>query len=87
MNWTYYYLYGCERAGVLAGTYRFGAHDWWDEGAAWLLGQQSADGSWPVESVLSHQADTCFALLFLARATVPLVPLPPKRVMTGGGRQ
>lgn len=86
-SWTFYYLYGCERAGVLAGTYRFGPHDWWDEGAVWLLGQQGADGAWPVEQALSHQADTCFALLFLARATVPLVPLPPKRVMTGGGRQ
>ena len=25
------------------------------------------------------------SLLFLARATIPLVPLPVKRVMTGGG--
>lgn len=86
INWTYYYLYGCERAGVLAGTYRFGGHDWWDEGAAWLLKQQQRDGCWPSESALSEQADTCFALLFLKRATVPLVPLPPKRVMTGAGR-
>lgn len=87
MNWGYYYLYGCERAGVLAGTYRFGTHDWYDEGAAWLLGQQQTDGAWPAEAVLSSFADSCFALLFLRRATIPLVPLPPKRVMTGtGGR-
>lgn len=87
MNWGYYYLYGCERAGVLAGTYRFGTHDWYDEAAVWLLGQQQTDGAWPAEAVLSNFADTCFAMLFLRRSTIPLVPLPPKRVMTGtGGR-
>lgn len=86
INWKYYYLYGCERAGVLAGTYRFGEHDWWDEGAAHLLSAQTSEGCWPEEFGLSKLCTTCFALLFLKRATIPLVPLPPKRVMTGGGR-
>ena len=84
-NWKYYYLYGVERAGVLAGTYRFGAHDWWDEGALHVLRAQQQHGAWPAGQPLSDVSTTCFALLFLARATVPLVPLPVKRVMTGRG--
>lgn len=83
VGWKYYYLYSCERAGVLAGTYRFGPRDWWEEGAAHLLTQQRAEGSWPDTKGVSRLSRTCFALLFLKRATIPLVPLPPKRVMTG----
>ena len=72
-NWKYYYLYGTERAGVLAGTYTFGAHDWWDEGALHLLKAQKSEGDWPDEAPgLSSFCDTCFALLFLKRATIPL---------------
>jgi hypothetical protein len=84
-GWKYYYLYSVERAGVLAGTYRFGDRDWWEEGAAHLLGVQEAEGTWPDAKGLSRLSRTCFALLFLRRATIPLVPLPPKRVMTGRG--
>ena len=82
-GWKYYYLYSVERAGVLAGTYRFGPRDWWEEGAAHLLDVQEPAGTWPDAKGLSRLSRTCFALLFLRRATVPLVPLPPKRVMTG----
>lgn len=82
-GWKYYYLYSVERAGVLAGTYRFGTHDWWEEGAAHLLTLQEAAGSWPDTKGLSRLAHSCFALLFLKRSTIPLMPLPPKRVMTG----
>ncbi len=82
-GWKYYYLYSVERAGVLAGTYRFGKHDWWEEGAAHLLTQQEQAGTWPDAKGVSRLSRTCFALLFLRRSTVPLMPLPPKRVMTG----
>jgi hypothetical protein len=81
----YYYMYSLERAGVLAGTYQFGKHDWYDEGAARLLKVQAADGSWPVNGKISELSDTCFALLFLERGTIPLVKLPPKRTVTGVG--
>lgn len=94
-GWHYYYLYGLERAGVMAGTYDFGPHDWYDEGGRYILAQQNSDGSWgrpspgggggnmlPTNDALP---DTCFALLFLKRATIPVVKLPPKRVITGGG--
>lgn len=83
VGWKYYYLYSCERAGVLAGTYRFGQRDWWEEGAAHLIKEQRKEGSWPDTKGISRLGRTCFALLFLKRATIPLVPLPPKRVMTG----
>jgi hypothetical protein len=76
----FYYLYALERAGVLANTESFGAHRWYPEGARWILGQQRGDGSWlgPLphgdRSEGANAAwDTCFAILFLKRATRPLV--------------
>jgi len=73
----YYYLYGLERLGVLYGTERIGKHDWYAEGAASLLKSQAADGSWGEKDAVrnggSDTIDTCFAILFLKRATRPLV--------------
>jgi hypothetical protein len=83
----YYYLYGLERAGVLAGTYDFGKHDWYNEGAHLILKQQKPKGYWEerFDGRTGPLATTCFALLFLKRATIPLVKMPPKRVLTGVG--
>jgi len=75
----YYWLYAMERAGVLAGVETMGGHKWYAEGVAFLLEKQRADGSWlgplphgdrPVE--LNAVWDSCFAILFLKRATRPL---------------
>lgn len=63
----YYYLYALERAGILYGTETFGRREWYPEGAAVLLKEQGPDGSW------GGVADTCFAILFLRRATRALV--------------
>lgn len=60
---SYYYVYGLERVGAFLQTSKFGKHDWYREGAEWLLEKQAAGGNW------GGQSDTCFALLFLARAT------------------
>jgi hypothetical protein len=65
--WHYYYLYGLERAGALYDTEVFGTHRWYQEGARYLLKNQESDGSWK-RSV----QDTCFAILFLRRATKKL---------------
>jgi len=65
--WHYYYLYGLERVGVLYDTKMFGNRDWYQEGASWLLSKQGANGAWNAEW------DTCFAILFLKKATKPLV--------------
>lgn len=61
----YYYLYGVERVGSFLGIKKIGEHVWYDEGAAHLVGFQWSDGSW-------HRSieDTCFALLFLNRASL-----------------
>jgi hypothetical protein len=72
-KWHIYYLYGVERAGMLYGTDLIGTRDWYDEGAEWLIEHQEKNGSW--RSV----TDTCFAILFLKRATAPL-----PGVATGG---
>jgi hypothetical protein len=61
--WLHYYLYGLERLCAIAGRERIGAHDWYAEGARALVASQHADGSW------GDPWDTCFALLFLRRAT------------------
>lgn len=64
--WLFYYLYGLERVGAFCGADRFGEHDWYNEGAAELLERQHEDGSW---ADLFDPAQSCFALLFLRRAT------------------
>ncbi len=73
-SFQYYHLYAIERAGMLVGREVFGAHVWYREGSEYLLGQQKGDGSW--ESAFNHQKavhDTAFAILFLSRATRPIV--------------
>ncbi len=60
----YYFLYGLERAGRLCNIETFGRHHWYAQGATYLLKQQKGNGSW-----LNSVVDTCFAILFLQRAT------------------
>jgi hypothetical protein len=70
----YYWLYALERVGMLYDTGRIGDHLWYPEGAEFLLKGQKPDGSWVgVEPKLKPAWDTCFAILFLKRATRPLV--------------
>jgi hypothetical protein len=70
----YYYLYALERAGILAGTETLGAHKWYLEGAKVLVEAQTADGSWQHGGEWNKPSwNTCFAILFLKRATRPLV--------------
>lgn len=64
--WHHYFLYALERACSLAGVAKLGAHAWYREGADQLLSAQETDGSWKRGDVV----DTCFALLFLKRATL-----------------
>jgi hypothetical protein len=92
-QWHYYYLYGLERTGAKLGLTWVGRHDWYREGATYLLGAQEKDGGWkeaaasgkPADSTESAITQTCFAILFLKRSTtVPAVPLTPP-VLTGDG--
>ncbi len=67
----YYYLYALERAGIFVGTEHFGRNAWYAEGSKVILDAQKSDGSWLVGT--DHATwDTCFAVLFLRRATRPL---------------
>lgn len=76
----FYYLYGLERVGSLLEEEIVADHPWYFEGARWLVDNQEDPGSWvdregnpfappgsPREEVREHV--TCFALLFLKRAT------------------
>jgi len=71
--YVYYYLYAVERLGMLYDTGKIGGHLWYPEGAKVLLDAQKADGSWEASEPKQPTWDTCFAILFLKRATRPLV--------------
>ena len=79
-RWLYYYLYSIERAGRICGVDEIGKKKWYPLGAEFLLKKQKDNGSW-YTGLLGVQwkqagdietADTCFAILFLTKATPPL---------------
>lgn len=61
----YYYLYGVERVGSILQKEHLGPHRWYREGARQLVKTQNGQGGWGQYG----EPDTCFALLFLRRAT------------------
>jgi hypothetical protein len=71
----YYYLYALERVGMLYDTPFIGQKDWYLDGARVILAAQKPDGSWAESGPATMRPtwDTCFAILFLKRATRPLV--------------
>jgi hypothetical protein len=71
----FYFLYALERAGMLFGTEQFGPHRWYEDGAQVLLETQIPTGAWDDGGAprSTRVWDTCFAILFLRRATRPLV--------------
>ena len=71
----YYYLYALERAGMLYDTVFIGNKDWYLDGARELLAAQKQGGEWAQSAPATMRPtwDTCFAILFLKRATRPLV--------------
>jgi hypothetical protein len=70
----YYHLYGLERTGTLGLYEKVGSHYWYKEGAAVVLKDQRADGSWDQKDEIAptNIIDTCYALLFLRRGTAPV---------------
>jgi hypothetical protein len=71
----YYHLYGIERVGDLSGKREIGGRAWYPRGAAWLVAEQDKDGHWADPTCMAPKdvLGTCFALLFLKRATIPVV--------------
>lgn len=78
----YYYLYGLERAGMLYGCEAFEGRNWYEEGARLLLAKQKPGGSWGDRKNQDENTwDTCFAILFLKKATRAIA------TEGGGGRK
>jgi hypothetical protein len=77
--WQYYHLYSLERAGRVLNLETLGKQPWYAAGATWLLKAQHTDGHWADDPGPAGArppyfsfVDTCFALLFLTRATRPI---------------
>lgn len=66
-RWHHYYLYAMERVGMISGLRTFGRHDWYRQGAGFLIGSQNRDGSW------GGAQETPFAALFLAKGNRPVL--------------
>jgi hypothetical protein len=80
VNTNYYYMYALERAGILYGVESIGAHNWYFEGARVLLQNQNGDGSWGKRAEVEENTwDTCFAILFLKKATKAIATDSGKR--------
>ncbi len=89
-GWHLYYLYGLERACVYGGHDLLGRHDWYVEGAQVLVQMQAGDGRWSTGTMDSGKVflgsdvvDTAWAILFLARSTRPMPPIPAPVVTPG----
>ncbi len=72
----YYYLYGLERAGRLTARRFIGDHDWYREGAEFLVNDQDPlshywKGTWHAEQ--QPHISTALSLLFLAKGRRPVV--------------
>lgn len=76
----FYYLYTLERCASLAGVQRIGNNDWYADGTNFLLSTQEKNGSWKGGDS-GPLASTCFAVLFLMRATGKTLGAPD----VGGG--
>lgn len=76
----YYYLYGIERVGMLGNMDTIGLHNWYYEGAKVLVQAQNADGHWYTKTEVEpgDVLDSCFALLFLKKATMRVTTISRK---------
>jgi hypothetical protein len=84
-QWKYYYLYGLERAGRLAGIRFFGQYDWYRLGAEELVHQQDKlQGFWRGSLIEANEVvATSFALLFLAKGRAPVLVNKLRHAPTG----
>jgi len=80
--WKHYWLWSLERACGAAGVKDLEGKDWYALGARHLLDRQKEDGGWrdPEQPLQA----TCFALLFLQRATVRALTPTPVTTTPGG---
>ena len=76
-EWVHFWLWSLERAGVLSDVRTVGGRDWYFDGATELISRQESRGAWD-EGGAPATTETCFALLFLRRATVPAAAITPR---------
>lgn len=70
-----YYTFGLGRTLTLAGIETIDGKDWYRIGAEAILLAQQKDGAWYFgEAADADVLESCWHLLFLARATVPATP-------------
>jgi len=81
--WRMYFLYSTERMAALGDMKAVGPHDWYAEGAAWLLKEQQKDGSWTDNG--GPVIATAFSVLFLAKATSKMLGRTYDIPQLGGG--
>ncbi len=73
-TWHLYYLYGLERAGRLSARRFFGEHDWYREGAEYLVAKQLFNGNWKGSGNMEGPiVATDFCLLFLSKGLAPVL--------------
>src|SRR5262249_36748723 len=67
-----YFLWTVERVGMLYGLSKINDKDWYHWGADVLVEAQQKEGHWATGGYpgADQLTDTCFALLFLKRATL-----------------
>jgi hypothetical protein len=73
--WSLYYLYGLERTGRLTARRFIGQHDWYREGAEFLVRRQDPLSGYWIGAVTENDklVGTSFALLFLSKGRWPLL--------------
>ena len=72
-DFPYATLYAVERIGVAGGLKYFGAADWYQKGADFLLREQKKDGSgYGGSGFIGTLPHTCFGVIFLARGRAPV---------------
>src|SRR5262249_37744496 len=74
-QWKFYYLYGLERSGRLAGIWFFGSHDWYRLGAGQLVRDKDRLGGFWQGALIENNPilSTSFAILFLAKGRAPVL--------------
>jgi hypothetical protein len=75
-QWHYYYLYGLERVGRLSARRFIGDHDWYREGAEFLIAQQDAFSHHWIgrgHSEDNPHVTTSLALLYLSKGRRPVL--------------
>lgn len=82
-TWQTYYLYGIERLAALADLQEIGGHNWYDEGAEFLVKNQKDSGGWEDNS--GAVAATSLGIMFLVKATAKALNKPRRADPRFGG--